>query len=223
MNFAIIVAGGTGSRMGSEIPKQFIKIGKLPILMHTINRFFELDKSLTIILILPESQFDFWNELCMEYDFNIPHQIVAGGYSRFQSVGNGLKTITTNDGLVAIHDGVRPFVNKEIIQKSFEIAAEKGNAIVAVKLKDSIRIEEPNGTTKALDRSKFHLIQTPQTFQLKLIKQAFNTPELTEFTDDATVLERLGEKINLIEGSYQNIKITTPEDLIFAEAIFSNQ
>jgi 2-C-methyl-D-erythritol 4-phosphate cytidylyltransferase len=217
--YAIIVAGGTGSRMGSDIPKQFIKVGKLPILMHTILLFFEYDKAIEIILVLPESQFGLWKELCEEYDFEVAHKVVSGGYSRFQSVSYGLMAISETEGLVAIHDGVRPFVAKEIIANSFEVASEKSNAITAVKLKDSIRRMENDGSNRAFDRSKFYLIQTPQTFQLKLIKKAFEAKESPDFTDDATVLEAMGEKVNLIEGSYMNIKITTPEDLIFANAI----
>jgi 2-C-methyl-D-erythritol 4-phosphate cytidylyltransferase len=210
--YAIIVAGGSGSRMKSDIPKQFIEVGGLPILMHTLKRFKEADSSIEIILVLPETQFDYWEELCQKYK-PVSHQLVAGGNTRFQSGLNGLKVID-NEGLVVIHDGVRPFVSKEIINESFKIAFEKGTAVVSVPSKDSVRV---NG--QAIDRSTVRLIQTPQTFQISLIKKAFETEELSTFTDDASVAEHAGFEINLIEGNYENIKITTPEDLLWAEVI----
>ena len=210
--YAIIVAGGSGSRMKSDIPKQFIEVGGLPILMHTLKRFKEAEPKIELILVLPESQFEYWNQLCEKYP-TVPHQLVKGGNTRFQSGLNGLKTIE-NEGLVAIHDGVRPFVSAEIIQESFKVANEKGTAVVSVPSKDSVRV---NG--QAIDRSTVRLIQTPQTFQISLIKKAFETEELSTFTDDASVAEHAGFTINLIEGSYENIKITTPEDLQWAEII----
>jgi 2-C-methyl-D-erythritol 4-phosphate cytidylyltransferase len=212
--YAIIVAGGSGSRMKSDIPKQFIEVGGLPILMHTLQRFKEADSAIEIILVLPASQFEYWKELCQKYK-TVPHQLVAGGKTRFQSGLNGLKVID-NEGLVAIHDGVRPFVSTEIIKESFKIASEKGTAVVSVPSKDSVRV---NG--QAIDRSTVRLIQTPQTFQISLIKKAFETEELSTFTDDASVAEHAGFEINLIEGNYENIKITTPEDLLWAEVILS--
>jgi 2-C-methyl-D-erythritol 4-phosphate cytidylyltransferase len=210
--YAIIVAGGSGSRMESDIPKQFIEVGGLPILMHTLQRFKEADSTIEIILVLPESQFDYWKELCQKYK-TVPHQLVAGGKTRFQSGQNGLKVID-NEGLVAIHDGVRPFVSTKIINESFKIASEKGTAVVSVPSKDSVRV---NG--QAIDRSTVRLIQTPQTFQILFIKKAFETEELSTFTDDASVAEHAGFEINLIEGNYENIKITTPEDLLWAEVL----
>lgn len=216
----VIVAGGAGLRMGSEVPKQFIIIGTRPILMHTITAFYEYDADINIILVLPHSQFTYWVELCQKHNFTIKHKVVRGGDSRFQSVKNGLNTIeNTTNGLVAIHDGVRPFVDKHIIENSFQAAEKYGNGIVAVKLKDSIRIEQENGSNKAFDRSKCHLIQTPQTFKVALIQKAFQQQESDLFTDDATVLEGIGEQIHLVEGSYKNIKITTKEDLQIARAL----
>ena len=214
--YAIIVAGGSGSRMKSDLPKQFIDIGGLPILMHTLKKFKEADADIELILVLPESQFEFWKELCeihSEFMKTIPHQLVAGGKSRFQSGRNGLDVIK-NEGLVAIHDGVRPFVSAEIINESFRVAQEKGTAVVSVPSKDSVRV---NG--QAIDRATVRLIQTPQTFQVSIIKKAFETEELAIFTDDASVAEHAGFTINLIEGSYENIKITTPEDLLWAEIL----
>ena len=214
--YAIIVAGGSGSRMKSDIPKQFIEVGGLPILMHTLKRFKQADSEIDLILVLPESQFEYWNELCLKYP-TVPHQLVKGGITRFQSGFNGLQVIE-DEGLVAIHDGVRPFVSVDIINESFKIAAEKGTAVVSVPSKDSVRV---NG--QAIDRSTVRLIQTPQTFQISLIKKAFETEELSTFTDDASVAEHAGFEINLIEGNYENIKITTPEDLLWATVILSKK
>ncbi len=214
--YAIIVAGGSGSRMKSDIPKQFIEVGGLPILMHTLKRFKEADSDIELILVLPEDQFEYWDELCLKYP-TVQLQLVKGGETRFQSGLNGLQVID-NEGLVAIHDGVRPFVSVEIINESFKIAAEKGTAIVSVPSKDSVRV---NG--QAIDRSTVRIIQTPQTFQISLIKKAFETEELSTFTDDASVAENAGFEIHLIEGNYENIKITTPEDLLWAEVILSKK
>ena len=214
--YAIIVAGGSGNRMKSDLPKQFIDIGGLPILMHTLKKFKEADADIELILVLPETQFEFWQELCeihSEFMKTIPHQLVAGGNSRFQSGKNGLQVIE-NEGLVAIHDGVRPFISSEIINESFRIAQEKGTAVASVASKDSVRV---NG--QAIDRATVRLIQTPQTFQISLLKKSFETEELATFTDDASVVEHAGFTINLIEGSYENIKITTPEDLLWAEVL----
>ena len=214
--YAIIVAGGSGSRMKSDLPKQFIDIGGLPILMHTLKKFKEADADIELILVLPETQFDFWKELCeihSEFIKTVPHQLVVGGNSRFQSGKNGLDVIE-NEGLVAIHDGVRPFISSEIIRESFRIAEEKGTAVASVPSKDSVRV---NG--QAIDRGTVRLIQTPQTFQVSLLKKSFETEELAIFTDDASVAEHAGFAINLIEGSYENIKITAPEDLLWAEVL----
>lgn len=208
------MAGGSGSRMKSDIPKQFMEVGGLPILMHTLKRFKEADSQIELILVLPESQFEFWKELCLKYP-PVPHQLVKGGKTRFQSGLSGLQIID-NEGLVAIHDGVRPFVSVEIINESFRIASEKGTAVVSVPSKDSVRVDG-----QAIDRSTVRLIQTPQTFQIPLIKKAFETEELSTFTDDASVAEHAGFEINLIEGNYENIKITTPEDLLWAEVILN--
>ncbi|MES2733880.1 MAG: 2-C-methyl-D-erythritol 4-phosphate cytidylyltransferase [Bacteroidota bacterium] len=227
--YAIIVAGGSGRRMQvsdtlSQLAKQFISIGGKPILMHTIERFAAPSQGSLFgtptIVVLPEKDFPTWERLCREHHFHIPVQLVAGGNTRFQSVKNGLAAIK-GDGLVAIHDGVRPFVSSDIIERSFQVAAEKGTAVAAVPLKDSVRLVEAS-SNRALDRSQLRLIQTPQTFQLSLIQQAFQVEESPNFTDDASVAERAGFPIYLIDGSYENIKITTPEDLLWAEAFTMN-
>jgi 2-C-methyl-D-erythritol 4-phosphate cytidylyltransferase len=215
--YVLIVAGGTGTRLKSNIPKQFVELEGTPVLMRTIKVFYDYSPKISIIVVLPENQIDFWKNLCKKKAFDIPHQIIAGGSSRQQSVLNGLKAIK-KEGIVAIHDGVRPLVKKDIISRSFTIASQQGNAIAAVPLKDSIRILE-NGENRAVDRKKFRLVQTPQTFLTSLIKNAYDRFFEEEFTDDAGIAERAGEKINLIEGSYDNIKITTSEDILIAKAI----
>jgi 2-C-methyl-D-erythritol 4-phosphate cytidylyltransferase len=219
--FSVIVAGGSGSRMNTEVPKQYLPVNGLPVLMHTINAFHNYSQALDIIVVLPPKDIELWKELCEKYEFNLPVKIAPGGETRFQSVRNGLARIDS-DGIVAIHDGVRPLVNKEIIAASYEIAALHGSAIAAVRLKESIRVTDKD-QTKMADRSKYRIIQTPQTFQVSLIKGAYQIPEDSQFTDDASVLEKSGHKISLFEGSYKNIKITTPEDLIIAEAFLKNQ
>ncbi|MCF2486524.1 2-C-methyl-D-erythritol 4-phosphate cytidylyltransferase [Dyadobacter sp. CY347] len=215
--YAIIVAGGSGNRMKSDIPKQFLKINGLPILMHTINAFRNYSDALKIILILPDDQMVFWKQLCAEHSFNTTYTLIAGGDSRFASVKNGLNSIQDQDGLVAVHDGVRPVISKEIIAASFVKAAEQGSAVTSVSLKDSIRKLEESGKNLALDRSAFQLIQTPQTFRLAWMQNAFAADYNDRFTDCASVLEAAGYPIHLIPGAYENIKITTPEDLRWAE------
>ncbi|ERM82798.1 hypothetical protein P872_03830 [Rhodonellum psychrophilum GCM71 = DSM 17998] len=215
--FGIIVAGGNGTRMGASIPKQYLEIGGEPILMHTMKAFFQYDPTINLILVIPVSDFPLWNSLCDKFDFKIPHQLVKGGQSRFQSVRNGLNSILSTAGLVAIHDGVRPFVNQSVISRSYEEAAKKGSAIAVINLKDSIRKISGDGKSNFQDRQDFRLVQTPQTFQLEKIKKAFEVPESKQFTDDATVYEQQGWQVNLIEGNPENIKITSPEDMDYAE------
>lgn len=216
--FVIIVAGGSGSRMKSDLPKQFLPVGGRPVLMRTIETFRAYSQQLVIRLVLPESQFDFWRSLCREYNFTADYELVAGGATRFHSVQNGLGSIDAREGLVAVHDGVRPFVNDAIISAGFQSAAVNGTAVTCVDLKDSARVVLPNGTNQAVNRADYRLIQTPQTFRLDWMRKAFQTDYLAHFTDCASVLEEAGYPIFLIEGAYENIKITTPEDLLWAEA-----
>jgi 2-C-methyl-D-erythritol 4-phosphate cytidylyltransferase len=219
--YAIIVAGGSGSRMNSELPKQFIPIGGIPILIHTLKRFIDYSSDIRIILVLPENEIANWEVIASKYFFKNPLEIVGGGASRYESVKNGLQCIKEKEALVAIHDGVRPFVSKNIIHESFIKAEIYGNAITAVPLKDSIRIVDGDKSRSA-DRTTFRLIQTPQTFKYSVIGKAYQTPELASFTDDASVAEYTGEQIRLIDGSYSNIKITTSEDLVIADGILKN-
>lgn len=215
--FVIIVAGGSGSRMGTDAPKQFLPIGGLPILMHTIRRFRNYSPDLQIIVVLPPIQIPVWEALCRQHQFDETVWVVAGGPTRFQSVRNGLQSIQAEDGLVAVHDGVRPFITTAIIQNSFETAERTGSAVTCVPLKDSARLVYPDGRSQAVDRASYRLVQTPQTFQLPLFRHAFQAQEQSFFTDCASVVEFAGYPITLIDGSYDNIKITTPDDLDIAE------
>ena len=211
----LIVAGGSGLRMGTGIPKQFLKIGGKPLLMHTINTFYNFDKSFNIILVLPENLIQFWKDLCTKYIFTVKHKVVSGGNTRFHSVKNGLKEIST--GLVAIHDGVRPFVSQKTISEALRVAKENGNAIPVISIAETIRMEDGN-SSRILDRSKIKIVQTPQVFKAEIILNAYQQDYNPDFTDDASVLEATGENIFLSEGNKENIKVTTPSDLIFAEA-----
>ena len=215
--YALIVAGGKGTRINSKLPKQFIGLNGKPILLHTIEAFYNYSEKISVVLVLPEDDFGIWESICKEFNFKKPVALQKGGETRFQSVKNGLDKLE-GEGLVAIHDGVRPLVSSDLIGASFHLAAVHGSAVAAVRLKESIRITDQD-TTKAVDRSKYRLIQTPQTFNLQLIKKAYQIKEDSSLTDDASVAERSGHKISLFEGSYENIKITTPEDLIVAEAL----
>lgn len=219
--YAVIVAGGSGSRMGSTTPKQFLLLNDQPILMHTLARFAECD-NIELILVLPNNEIKSWQQLCLDYGFTIDHHIIEGGNTRFDSVKNGLEQVQEGS-LVAIHDGVRPLISIATIENSYKVAKAKGNAIVAVPLKDSIRKREGESTVSK-NRSDYYLVQTPQTFQSSLIKQAYaNIADGSKYTDDASVFESQGGEINLIEGNYKNLKITTPEDLIIAQALLGNE
>lgn len=215
--YAIIVAGGKGTRIRSAVPKQYIELCGLPVLMHTINAFSRYSKDITLILVLPKDDVAFWNELCAKHNFTTPYLLQHGGETRFQSVRNGLKLID-GEGLVAIHDGVRPLVSEDIIGASFRLAAVHQSAVASVRLKESIRMTDQD-KTRAVDRSRYRLIQTPQTFFVSLIKPAYDVREEESMTDDASVAEHAGHQISLFEGSYENLKITTQEDLVVAEAL----
>jgi 2-C-methyl-D-erythritol 4-phosphate cytidylyltransferase len=221
IEYALIVAGGKGTQIKSSLPKQFIELIEKPILLHTIEAFIRYSSNIKIVLVLPEDDFGIWNSICQKFNFNFPIVLQKGGETRFQSVKNGLSKME-GDGLVAIHDGVRPLVSEDIIGASFRLAAVHQSAVAAVRLKESIRMTDQDNT-KAMDRSKFRLIQTPQTFKLDIIRKAYEMKEDASLTDDASVAERAGHVISLFEGSYENIKITTSEDLIIAEALFAQR
>ncbi len=215
-NYAIIVAGGSGTRMGSEIPKQFLKINGLPVLMHTLNTFYSFDTAIKLILVLPEDQIAYWKELCTTHQFEIVHEIAKGGSTRFESVKNGLALIKT-PALIGIHDGVRPFVSHDSLNRCYHHARALGNAIPVLDAYESVR-EVKNGLSKALDRTSIKLVQTPQVFHSDLLMPAYEQAYNPLFTDDASVVEACGKTIHLVAGNRENIKITTPFDLILAEA-----
>jgi 2-C-methyl-D-erythritol 4-phosphate cytidylyltransferase len=217
MQFALIVAGGSGNRMKSDLPKQFLLLDKLPVLMLTINRFYLFNPEIEMLLVLPEKQVETWKTLCQKYHFEVNHQIIHGGENRFQSVMNGLEAINGN-GDVFIHDGVRPLVSSETISRCLETTLEKGNAVPVLPVVESLRKVE-RGTNRIVDREKYVNIQTPQTFFAEEIKAAYAQGYDPLFTDDTSVLERSGKTINLVEGNRENIKITHPTDLIIAQAL----
>jgi 2-C-methyl-D-erythritol 4-phosphate cytidylyltransferase len=214
---AIIVAGGKGERMNADIPKQFLEIQGKPILMHTLEAFMNFDASLQLILVLPAAQFEFWETLCKKHALNIPHQIVAGGQTRFQSVKNGLDAVKV-PALVAIHDGVRPLVSKETISRCFDAAAKFGAAIPTMDSIESIRFVDANGS-KSVDRTAYKMVQTPQVFDAELLRKAYEQEFSALFTDDASVVEAMGATVHLVDGNRENIKITTEFDLIVAERL----
>ncbi len=216
--YAIIVAGGSGSRMKSEIPKQFLPLGEKPVLLHTLEAF-ESAGNIEIILVLPASQIQTWRDIISEKGLPSAYRIVEGGETRFHSVRNGLATIPETDALVAVHDGVRPLVTRALISRSYEAASRYGAAVTAVSLKDSIRKLAPGDSSQPADREAFRLVQTPQAFRLSWMRSAFERPYKPSYTDCASVVEDAGYPVHLIEGDYGNIKITTPEDLIVADAL----
>jgi 2-C-methyl-D-erythritol 4-phosphate cytidylyltransferase len=214
-NCCIIVAGGSGLRMGAELPKQFLLVGGIPILMHTIRNFYDFDPKLLLILVLPADEIPGWKKLCHQYHFEIQHQIVAGGDTRFQSVKNGL-TLVSDCDLVAIHDGVRPMVSHETLSRCFNCAAENGTAIPVLPANDSVR-EGSMSQSVPVDRSHYFLVQTPQVFKASIIQESYHQSWIPGFTDDASVVEHAEYSVRLVMGNRENIKITFPEDLQFAE------
>lgn len=216
----IIVAGGNGSRMGTILPKQFIEIGGKPILLRTLENFYSFDSKIDIVLVLPSQEIERWENICKTFKCEIKHRIVKGGTTRFESVKNGLKLLI-DDALVAVHDGVRPFVSHETLSACFEVAGEKGVAIPSLEMVDSVRIKIGEGS-ESCDRSQYRVVQTPQVFRSELLKKAYNQPYKYYFTDDASVVENVAP-IYLVEGNRENIKITTAFDLQIAEVLLKNQ
>ncbi len=221
----IIVAGGKGLRMGSDLPKQFIPIGGKPVLMHTLSVFHTYDPLMKIILVLPEAHQDYWNTLCATYNFSIPHIIANGGETRFHSVQNGLaKAIESTESvsLIGIHDGVRPFVSQEVIDNCYQSAEKEGAAIPVISVHETIRELTEKGSI-TVDRSKYRLVQTPQVFRSDILTQAYNQPFSEAYTDDASVAESAEYTVQLTEGNRENIKITSPFDLTIAEALLQQR
>lgn len=220
MDYVIIVAGGKGLRMGGDIPKQFLPISGKPVLMRTLERFHEYSPTLNIILVLPKAQQDYWKELCKEYSFTVEHTIANGGETRFHSVQNGLALIPDGEqGIVGVHDGVRPFVSTEVIRRCYDTARTAKAVIPVTPVVETLRYVGGVGADRNVLRSDFRLVQTPQTFDIQLLKEA-NRQEYSEaFTDDASVVEGIGATVTMVDGNRENIKITTPFDLKIAEVL----
>jgi 2-C-methyl-D-erythritol 4-phosphate cytidylyltransferase len=216
--FALIVAGGIGSRMNTDIPKQFLELAGKPVLMRTMERFAAFDPLIRFVIVLHEAYLTYWNDLCLKHRFGLQYTAVAGGSSRFQSVRNGLAALP-EEGLVFIHDGVRPLVSLQTIRNCYSRTVENGNAVPAMPVTESLRRVTEEGS-RHIDRSNFFLVQTPQTFLIKPIKKAYLQTEREDFTDDASVLEAIGETIFLVEGNAENIKITRQVDFQIAECLF---
>lgn len=217
----IIVAGGKGLRMGNDLPKQFIPIGGKPVLMRTIEAFYRFDEDINIILVLPVSHQDYWKSLCEEYNFSIEHVIANGGETRFHSVKNGLALVA--DGLVGVQDGVRPFGSVEMIKRCFDAAREFPAVIPVIDSTDSLREVVDEDKSRIVDRSKIRLVQTPQVFDVYVLKKAYQTDFKETFTDDASVVEAMGVNVHLVKGEVTNIKITTPLDLKIGELIIRDK
>ena len=230
---AIIVAGGSGTRFGAQIPKQFLELGGKPILMRTIEAFTEIkdnkdteneDGFFDVIVTLPADQFEQWQQLCAQYSFDVPHRVVAGGETRWHSVKNALDSISDPDevDVIAVHDGVRPLATADLIRRVIDMARQCGSAIPVVMLNDSVRQVGSEGDSHALDRSSLRAVQTPQAFDARLLLKAYRQPFEPTFTDDASVVERLGHSVTLVDGDPQNLKITRPMDLALAEYLMND-
>ena len=220
--YIIVVAAGSGKRMGASLPKQFLPVAGKPILMHTLERFHTFDATMHIRLVLHPDYFDYWHALVSEHKMRIPHELIAGGEERFHSVKSAVDSITDPDAVVGIHDGVRPLVSNETLTRCFERAEQVGNAVPVIPVNDSLRLIEGE-SNRAVDRSQFRIVQTPQCFAMRELKTAFEQPFHTSFTDDASVVEAAGFPIHLVEGNRGNIKITSPEDLLWAEWSLGNR
>ncbi|MDR1525500.1 MAG: 2-C-methyl-D-erythritol 4-phosphate cytidylyltransferase [Tannerella sp.] len=215
----IIVAGGKGVRMGGGLPKQFVPLQGKPVLMHTLAVFHQWDATAEILLVIPEEQASYWTMLCKELNCTVPHRIVYGGGTRFHSVRNGLNE-TEGEGLIAVHDGVRPFVSQEVIASCFATAGAFGAAIPVVPVIESVR-EINGGESRPFDRNRLCVVQTPQVFRASLLRRAYEQPYQERFTDDASLVEATGHAIRLVDGNRENIKITTPADLACAAFLLS--
>ena len=218
--YAILVAGGKGLRMGSDIPKQFLPLRGRPVLMHTIDVFRRTYPDIHIILVLPREQQDYWRQLCGQHGYDVELCVADGGETRFHSVHNGLSLIPDDArGVVGVHDGVRPFVSPETIRRCYEAAEECGAVVPVVPVVETVRQVLADGGSMTVDRNAYRLVQTPQTFDIQLLKKAYGQPFDPFFTDDASVVEAMGHPIKLVEGNNENIKLTNPADLKLAEGM----
>jgi 2-C-methyl-D-erythritol 4-phosphate cytidylyltransferase len=213
-NSVIIVAGGSGTRMGSELPKQFMLLEDRPVLMRAISCFINYDPAISIVVVLPESQIRYWSELCLKYAFDHPHQVVAGGETRFHSVRNGLYALV-DTALVAVHDGVRPLVSQSTIENCFNQAIKTGAAVPVLPVNETLRAGTPE-QSQTVDRTNYFSVQTPQVFRASILKEAYAQMWDAAFTDDASVVERKGFKVVMVQGNRENLKVTYPEDLLLA-------
>lgn len=220
--YVVIVAGGKGERMLSKLPKQFHEVKGLPLLMHTMNAFYAHDAAIHQIIVLPGPHISLWKDLCSQYSFGVEHSLAEGGPARYHSVKSGLRQISSPDVLIAVHDAVRPLVSPQVIAKVYRDAAIYGNAVPVIPVNETVR--EKNGpASRPVDRSKLFLVQTPQCFKGELLKKAYLHNYREEFTDDASVVEYDGLQIHLVEGNSENIKITTPADLLMAAALLPSK
>ena len=219
--YAILVAGGQGLRMGGDVPKQFLPLNGKPVLIHTIERFLEVFPDIHIIIVLPQGQHEYWHALCSKHGFADTFQLALGGPSRFHSVLNGLSAIPAevSQAVVAVHDGVRPFVSRETLRRCYDEAEHSGTSVPVLPVVETIRELLPEGGSRTVPRDNYRLVQTPQVFQLNILRQAYEQPFSAHFTDDASVVESLGIPISLVEGNRENIKLTTPADLLLAHGI----
>ncbi len=219
--YIIVVAGGKGLRMGSNVPKQFMLLNGKPLVMTTIENLCAMDVTLRVVLVLPKDQMQLWEEMCAEYSFTIPVKVVAGGTTRFHSVQNGLAAIEEpEEALVGVHDGVRPFLAMKVYDELFREAAINGAVIPVIPVHDSMRrFIGGQGATESVPRDRYRLVQTPQVFKLSILRKAYEQLYLEQFTDDASVVEAMGEFVHIVEGNRENIKITTPFDFVLAKAI----
>ena len=214
----LIVAGGRGTRMGGPQPKQFLELAGRPVLMHTLEAFDRWDASARLIVVLPEDQIDTWKRLCEAHVFGRIHRVVAGGETRFHSVRNGLDAVAS-DGLIAVHDGVRPLVAPSVIAACFAAAADGGAAVPVVPVVESVREVDADGGSRPVDRTRLRVVQTPQVFRADVLRAAYRLPYDPRFTDDASVVEASGVAVRLVPGNRENIKLTTPMDLLLAEQL----
>lgn len=220
--YVIIVAGGRGLRMGGDVPKQFLCVGGRPVLMHTIDAFRRAIPDIAVVLVLPADQQEYWHRLCEQYGYEAPVSVARGGETRFHSVSNGLALIPDDaEGVVGVHDGVRPFVSAEVIRRCYELAEVQGAVVPVVPVVETLRQVAADGGSRTVDRAAYRLVQTPQTFRLSLLKRAYRQAYVPAFTDDASVVEAMGCEISLAEGNAENVKITTPADLRFAEGLLA--
>ena len=220
MDYVIIVAGGKGLRMGSDIPKQFLPIGGKPVLMRTLERFREYSPALQIILVLPKAQQEYWKELCQKHNFTVAYQLADGGETRFHSVQHGLALIPDDaEGVVGVHDGVRPFPSIDVISNCYETARTAKAVIPVIPVVETVRHLDNAPSSHTVPRGEYRLVQTPQTFDIQLLKAANRQSYNDGFTDDASVVEAFGFDVTLVEGNRENIKITTPYDLKIAEVL----